>query len=242
MELNNGNNNNGNGKLIPFDWAVKYLLRDKANFEIVEGFFSELLGRQVRVSNVLESESNKTQYKNRCNRVNFAVRDTEGTIILIALYSLSDTDFFQCTMFGLINNDLAKCLIREGIYMKVREVFAINIDYFDLEKDRDYVYYSKSTSIGLHTKEILDLSKSPDNPYAKFAADDILPEYYLVKINQFHDVIRDTLDEWIYFLKHNIIKEGFSAHGLLKAHNMLDYSRLSPSEKAEYDLFTQNKV
>jgi predicted transposase/invertase (TIGR01784 family) len=230
------NNNNGNRQLIPFDWAVKHLLRDKANFEIVEGFFSELLGRQVKISNVLESKSNK-EY----NRVDVAVKDKDGRIILIALQSMPDIDFFQRMKYGLINSGLAKCLIREGIYMKVKEVYSIDIDYFDFEKDRDYVYYGKTNSIGLHNKEILDLSKSPENPYAEFAADDILPEYYLVKINQFNDIIRDTLDEWIYFLKHNRIKEDFSARGLLKAHDILDYNCLSPSEKAEYDLFTQNK-
>jgi hypothetical protein len=36
-------------------------------------------------------------------------------------------------------------------------------------------------------------------------------------------------------LKHDRIKESFSAQGLLKAQEILDYSRLSPSEKAEYD-------
>jgi hypothetical protein len=40
-------------------------------------------------------------------------------------------------------------------------------------------------------------------------------------------------------LKHDRIKEGFSAQGLLKAQEVLDYSRLSPSEKAEYD-YIQN--
>ena len=30
-------------KLIRFDWAVKSLLRDKANFDVLEGFLSALL-------------------------------------------------------------------------------------------------------------------------------------------------------------------------------------------------------
>ena len=37
-------------KLITFDWAMKRLLRSKANFEILEGFLSELLGEQRRDS------------------------------------------------------------------------------------------------------------------------------------------------------------------------------------------------
>jgi len=30
-------------KLISFDWALKRLLRSKANYEVLEGFLSELL-------------------------------------------------------------------------------------------------------------------------------------------------------------------------------------------------------
>ena len=45
--------------LIRFDWAIKKLLRDKANFGILEGFLSELLGYDVFIIEVLESESNK---------------------------------------------------------------------------------------------------------------------------------------------------------------------------------------
>ena len=34
-------------KLITFDWAMKRLLRSKANFDILEGFLSELLDEDI---------------------------------------------------------------------------------------------------------------------------------------------------------------------------------------------------
>ncbi len=46
-------------KLISFDWAMKKLLRSKANFDILEGFLSELLKEDVRIQEILESEGNK---------------------------------------------------------------------------------------------------------------------------------------------------------------------------------------
>ena len=46
-------------KLLRFDWAVKHLLRDKANFDILEGFLSELLRTDVIIESLLESEGNK---------------------------------------------------------------------------------------------------------------------------------------------------------------------------------------
>lgn len=35
-------------KLIRFDWAMKKLLRNKANFDILEGFLSELLREDIQ--------------------------------------------------------------------------------------------------------------------------------------------------------------------------------------------------
>jgi hypothetical protein len=46
-------------KLIAFDWAIKRLLRSKANFGILEGFLSELLKEDIIILDVLESEGNK---------------------------------------------------------------------------------------------------------------------------------------------------------------------------------------
>ena len=43
--------------LIRFEWAVKRLLRNKANFGILEGFLSELIGEDIKIENLLESES-----------------------------------------------------------------------------------------------------------------------------------------------------------------------------------------
>jgi hypothetical protein len=35
--------------LVSFDWAIKRLLRSKVNYEIVEGFLSELLMRPIKI-------------------------------------------------------------------------------------------------------------------------------------------------------------------------------------------------
>ena len=45
--------------MVSFDWAMKRLLRNKANFEVLEGFLSELLRRKIIVMSIGESESNK---------------------------------------------------------------------------------------------------------------------------------------------------------------------------------------
>jgi len=41
-------------KLISFDWAIKKILRSKANFGILEGFLSELLFTDIQIVDILE--------------------------------------------------------------------------------------------------------------------------------------------------------------------------------------------
>ena len=61
-------------RLISFDWAMKKLLRSKANFEILEGFLSELLKEDIRILEILESESNKESSHNKYNQVDLKVK------------------------------------------------------------------------------------------------------------------------------------------------------------------------
>lgn len=48
-------------KLIHFDWAVKKILRNKANFVILEGFLTELLKFEVKIESILESKGNQEE-------------------------------------------------------------------------------------------------------------------------------------------------------------------------------------
>ena|ERR1700733_13438144 len=56
-------------KLVRFDWAIKYLLRNKADFDVLEGFLSELLKIPIKIESFLESESNKNHAADKFNRV-----------------------------------------------------------------------------------------------------------------------------------------------------------------------------
>ena len=55
-------------KLLRFDWAIKKLLRSKANFGILEGFLSELLKQDIKILEVIESESNREYKEDKSNK------------------------------------------------------------------------------------------------------------------------------------------------------------------------------
>ena len=50
---------NSENKYIRFDWAAKRMLRDKANFAVLEGLITVLIGEAVHIIEILESEGNR---------------------------------------------------------------------------------------------------------------------------------------------------------------------------------------
>ena len=56
-------------RYIRFDWAVKRLLRNKANFGVLEGFLTVLLNEPIRIVEILESEGNQQRENEKFNRV-----------------------------------------------------------------------------------------------------------------------------------------------------------------------------
>ena len=62
----------------------------------------------------------------------------------------------------------------------------------------------------------------------------------MINVNQFNDIAKNTLDEWIYFLKNEEIKEEFRAKGLLEAKEKLNSFKLPEPERRDYDKFVEN--
>ena len=55
--------------LISFDWAMKRVLRDKANHAVLEGLMTSLLNEKFTIVRFLESESNQEDENDKFNRV-----------------------------------------------------------------------------------------------------------------------------------------------------------------------------
>ena len=223
-------------KLISFDWAMKKLLRSKANFEILEGFLSELLNDSIRILEILESESNKEEYRDKFNRVDLKVKNQKNEIIIIEVQYDREFDYLQRILYGT-SKVLTEHLNEGDPYSKVVKVISVNILYFDLGHGKDYVYHGATSFYGLHQQDVLELSEDQQVLYKKKKIHQILPEYYLIKVNNFDNIAKDTLDEWIYFLKNEEIKENFKAKGLIKAKQELDILKLPEQERLAYEKY-----
>jgi len=221
-------------KLITFDWAIKRLLRSKANFGILEGFLSELLKEDIAILDVLDSESNKDYKSDKFNRVDLKVRNQKQEIIIIEIQYEREYDYLQRIFYG-VSKTAIEHLEENKSYAGITKVISINILYFDLGSGTDYIYKGTTRFIGLHNLDILELNAKQKQLFKKDSVETLYPEYYLIKINRFDDIAKDTLDEWIYFLKNEEIKESFTAKGLKEAEEKLSIMKLPEDEQKAYE-------
>jgi predicted transposase/invertase (TIGR01784 family) len=226
-------------KHIRFDWAIKKLLRNKANFEILEGFLSELLMQDIFVQEIIESESNRENPYDKSNRVDILVKNHRGELMLIEIQNENEYDYFHRMNFGQAK------LISENIfagnkYAAIKKVYSINIVYFDLGQGSDYIYVGETIFKGMHDHGELSLSAKQQEIYSLEKPSDIFATYYLLRLNNFDDKPEDTLDEWIYFLKRSQIEDSFKAKGLQKAKEAMRIDSLNPSEREDYDNYIKN--
>ena len=221
-------------QLISFDWALKRLLRSKANFEILEGFLSELLHDDVHILEVLDSEGNKESARDKYNRVDLKVKNAQGEVIIIELQYERESDYLQRLLYGTAKV-ITEHLSEGEPYSHVVKLISVSILYFDLGRGTDYIYKGNTTFRGLHTHDELDLSAGQKALFRRNSVAELFPEYYLIKVNRFDDVARDTLDEWVYFLKNEEIRDQFTARGLIKAKEQLDILKLSKPERQSYE-------
>jgi len=225
-------------KLISFDWAIKRILRHKANFGILEGFLSELLLDDIKINTILESESTRERRDARSNRVDLLVENSKKELIIVEIQHETEYDYLLRMLFGA-SKLLVEYIKKAEPYSKIRKVISISIVYFDLGQGEDYAYHGKTEFIGLNRKDILKLNSTQQELYKTEKISDIYPEYYILKVNQFDDIARNTIDEWIYFLKNEEIKDEFKAKGLKEAKEELDILKMDEEERREYEEYLE---
>ena len=228
-------------KYIRFDWAMKRLLRDKANYVVLEGFLSVLLGEGVHIKTFLESEGNQQEENDKYNRVDILCEDSYGELIIIEVQNERAYSYFHRMLYGT-SKVITEYIKLGKDYDHVRKVYSVNIVYFQLGQGSDYVYHGKTEFRGLHTNDILQLSKRQMEMFHGKDAGDVFPEYYVLKVNDFDQKAKTPLDEWISFLKTGDIDEHYTAQGLPEARERLRVDKLNDQERRAYYRELENRM
>lgn len=224
-------------KLIRFDWAIKNILRNKANFDVLEGFLSELLKKQVVIESLLESESNQETADSKFNRVDLMVNIDGKERVIIEVQSASQWDFWQRILFGT-SKVITEYLVKGDAYKNISKVISVSILFFNLGKGTDYIYKGATNFTGIHNHDVLELNHDQTDLYIQQNCKlpgDIFPEYYIIQLNSFKNIILDKFDEWVYLLKNDAVKPEFNAQGVISAKEKLDVLKLSEEMRAKYE-------
>ena len=145
---------NGCDKYIRFDWAAKKILRDKANFSILEGLITVLLNDDTKIIEILESESNQCDPDDKFNRVDIKALNSKGEIILVEIQQTREVYYLERILYG-VANAITEHIHRGDKYDQVKKVYSISILYFDLGKGEDYIYRGQTVFHGLTKHDTL---------------------------------------------------------------------------------------
>ena len=235
-----------NNKYIRFDWAVKRMLRDKANFAVLEGLITVLTGEVVKIEELLESEGNQENANDKFNRVDIKAKNSKGDIIIVEVQLTRQLYFLQRMLYG-VSKAITEHIEIGNMYDKVKKVYSINILYFDLGKGSDYLYHGKTVFTGVHTNDLLEVNIKEAEELRMCVPQDIFPEYYIIRVNEFNSVATTPIEEWLDYLKNNRIKDDTSTPGLREARQKLLYMTMSDKERQAYDkhmddIMVQNDV
>jgi len=224
-------------KHIRFDWAAKKMLRDKANFGILEGFLSELLKDSIKINTILESETNKENPEDKYNRVDLLVHNSKDELIIIEIQNTRELDYLYRLLF-ITSKAITENMTEGSSYSAVKKVITISVLYFDLGQGTDYIYHGTTNFVGLHSKDQLQLSAGQKKLFQKQTVQQIFSEHYLIRISQFDEktisLTQDKFDEWVYFLKTSEIKDNFTAQGIDEARKKLAFMNMPNDEQRAY--------
>ena len=225
---------------IRFDWAIKRILRDKANKEVLEGLIQVLIKEPVTITEILESENNKDRREDKGNRVDVKAKTEKGEIIIVEVQLTKERDFFKRILFGsftAINDQIGS----GQDYEVIKKVYSVNILYFNFGSGDDYAFHGVTTFRGMTNENaVLEFNNMNERKYMDSerrritSPDEVFPEYFLLIVDRFNEVARTPIEEWMAYLKDGAIREDTTTPGLQKARHKLEYMSMSDEERREY--------
>lgn len=231
--------------LVSFDWAMKGILRDKTNFVALSGLLTELLGKNIVVYEIVESESNSDNKDGKTNRLDLKAKINNGEFAIFELQVDKERDFFHRILFGT-SKTVVEQIHKGEDFENIKKIYSIAIVYFELGKGSDYIYHGTTDFKGLHNNETLVLSEKemkflPQPVLENQSAGVLFPEYYLIYPNRFNDDVKNKIDEWIHAFKTSEVESHFTAAGIQEFGEALDIRKMSDQERIAYEDFLKHE-
>ncbi len=221
-------------RYVRFDWAMKRMLRDKANYDVLEGLITVLLGESVHIVEILESEGNQNAVDDKYNRVDVKAKNDKEEIFIVEVQLTRQLYYLERILYGVAKT-LTEHIRLGNLYNEVKKVYSISIVYFDLGQGSDYLYHGQTKFVGVHSKDTLRISTKESDVIKMKTPEAVFPEYYIIRVNEFNDVAKTPIEEWLDYLKNGHIKDDTTTPGLHEAKEKLRYLTLNKEDQLAYD-------
>lgn len=221
-------------EFINFDWAAKQILRDKANFGVLEGLIEVVIGTPVTILEILESEGNQLSASDKFNRVDIKAKKADGEIIIVEIQNTYEIDYFERILYG-VGKVLTEHINLGESYLVIPKVYSISILYFKINQGTDYLYRGQNRFIGVNVGDELKVSVRQREALTQKPAQEVFPEYFLVLPRCFSGYPTNPLEEWVHYLRTGKIDPHTQAPGLAEAREKLLYFKMDQAERNAYD-------
>lgn len=221
--------------LVSFDYAIKYLLKDKGDYEIVEGFISALLKSQgysdVKIIGLLDTESNSEDSISKRSLADVVVEDKDHNRYIIEIERNIKDTFLHKACFNtsrLIIDHLA-----EGMdSVNIVKVFHISLLYFPVGNGA--VHHGQTIFREIESQERLTVHIKHPITQEVVDATDILPEYFFISVPLFNDRLEKEIDDWLYVLKYDNVPPTFHSPYMQKVADKLSILKMTQAEREHY--------
>lgn len=226
--------------LVSFDYAIKYLLKDKGDYSIVEGFISALLRtrgyKDIKIITLLETESNKEDGKSKRSLADVIVEDEDHRKYIIEIERNVKDSFIHKSLFNtsrLIVDNLAQ---RED-YTDIIKVFHISLLYFPVGNNKGAIYHGKTIIHEIDSDERLAVHIKNAETGQTFDATDIMPEYFFISIPLFNDQLDREIDDWLHIMKYDEVPKTFHSPYMTQVAEKLSILKMTAEERANYSYY-----
>jgi len=230
--------------LVSFDYAIKYLLKDKGDYDIVEGFISTLISscgyKPIKIKALLESASNKESKELKSSIADLVVEDDTGNKYIVEIDRSYTSLFLHKACFNS-SRLIVDSISSNDDYSTIKKIIHINLLYFPFGNIKAPLHYGKTIfheidRVHPQSLHIADLGMK------FFDTHNIFPEYFVISVPLFNDVIKDELDEWLYMMKHSEVKKDFKSPYMKKVADRLNILKMSPADRKEYTSYRNESL
>lgn len=221
-------------RYVRFDWAIKRLLRQKANFGVLEGFLTVFIGEPITILEILENHGEPRIVEDKYNRLDIKVLNTRGEIIIVEIQNIHEMHYLKRKLYGSAQT-LTDYTYLEDSLSEIKKIYCISILYFKIDSGTDYIYRGYDRLTALHTGNNLRIQEKERDAIVSRPPSGILCENIIILANDYNNGTADTpIDEWMHYLKDTAITPDSKTPGLAEASGCLKYNSLSQGERYAY--------